>query len=260
MEASALYLGAVTHQRFAPRRHRLSYRLFQMLLDLDEAPALAARLRWFSFNRPNLVSFHERDHGDGRESGLRGWIEETLAAAGLPWKGGTVRLLCMPRILGHVFNPISLYYCHGPGGELTAMLYEVNNTFGERHSYLIAAAPDSGSLIRQSCPKAFYVSPFMDMDMRYDFRLSLPGASVTTAVRGAGAGRRTPDRGRLQGPPRSDQRRRPDPGSLRLSAPDAQGCGGDPPRSAQAGGQGSAAAPASRAAAPAGDGRLIPDA
>lgn len=183
---SGLYLGAVTHQRFAPRRHRMRYDLFQMLLDLDEAPILSARLRWFSLNRFNLLSFHDRDHGDGRSRGLRGWVDETLAAAGLPWRGGKVRLLCMPRLLGHVFNPLSIYYCHGPGGELTAMLYEVNNTFGERHSYLIPVPPGSGDEIRQSCAKAFYVSPFMDMDMRYDFRLTLPRETVTTAVRGAG--------------------------------------------------------------------------
>ena len=137
--ASGLYAGAVTHRRFRPKTHRLRYSMFQMLFDLDETPSLARRLRLFSHNRFNLFSFFDRDHGDGRAGPLRAWVEETCAAAGIDLEGGPVRLLCMPRLLGHVFNPLSLYYCHRRDGTLAAMLYEVNNTFGERHSYLIAA-------------------------------------------------------------------------------------------------------------------------
>ncbi len=183
--ASALYVGVVTHQRLAPTRHRLRYGMFQMLFDLDELPALSRRLRLFSHNRLNLLSFHDRDHGDGGVR-LRAWVEATLAAAGQPIEGGRILVLCMPRVFGHVFNPLSVYFCHRRDGALSAMLYEVNNTFGERHSYLIPVAEPSaaGEVISQSCAKAFYVSPFMDMAMTYDFRIALPGETIATTVHG----------------------------------------------------------------------------
>ena len=185
--ASGLYAGAVTHQRFAPKAHRLRYSMFQVLFDLDETPTLSRRLRLFSHNRFNLYSFFDRDHGDGRAGPLRAWVEETLAAAGIALDGGAIRLLCMPRLFGHVFNPLSIYYCHRADGSLAAMLYEVNNTFGERHSYLIAAPPGADGPIRQSCRKAFHVSPFMDMAMTYDFKVTLPGQSVVTTVNASDA-------------------------------------------------------------------------
>ncbi len=180
--ASGLYAGVVTHQRLRPKAHHLRYSMFQMLFDLDEAPRLAARLRLFSHNRFNLFSFFDRDHGDGRAGPLRAWVEETLAAAGIALEGGAIRLLCMPRLLGHVFNPLSIYYCHRADGALAAMLYEVNNTFGERHTYLIAVPLGASGPIRQTCAKAFHVSPFMDMAMTYDFKVTTPGANIVTAV------------------------------------------------------------------------------
>ena len=180
--ASGFYAGAVTHRRFRPKAHRLRYSMFQMLFDLDETPTLSRRLRLFSYNRFNLYSFFDRDHGDGRAGPLRAYVEETLGAAGIALGGGAIRLLCMPRLFGHVFNPLSIYYCHRADGALAAMLYEVNNTFGERHIYLIAAPPDADGPIRQSCPKAFHVSPFLDMAMTYDFKVTAPGDAIATAV------------------------------------------------------------------------------
>jgi DUF1365 family protein len=182
---SALYEGHVVHQRLAPRRHRLRYALFQVLFDLDELPDLSRRLRWFSHDRLNLFSFFDRDHGDGRPGPLRGYVEETLAGAGVDIAGGPIRLLCMPRLFGHVFNPISIYWCHRPDGRLAAMLYEVNNTFGQRHSYLIPVDlyADPGA-VRQACAKAFHVSPFMDMAMTYDFAITAPGQTISTSVNG----------------------------------------------------------------------------
>ena len=181
---AGLYVGAVTHERFAPRRHRLRYAMFQMLFDLDETPALARRLRLFSHNAFNIVGFHDRDHGDAREGPLRGWVEETLGRAGTPIDGGRILLLCMPRILGYVFNPLSIYFCHHRDGDLAAILYEVNNTFGERHSYLIPVSDPAGAPVRQSCAKAFHVSPFMDMAMTYDFQITRPGETLATTIHG----------------------------------------------------------------------------
>ncbi len=172
---SALYAGSVMHQRLRPVRHRLRYRVFSLLLDLDELPELAQRLRWFSLNRFNLFSLHERDHGDG--CGLRAYVDRQLLAAGMP-AGGAIRLLTMPRILGYAFNPLSVYFCHGSDGALQAILYEVNSTFGERHSYLIEVdeAERGGGMVTQRCAKQMHVSPFLDLEMTYGFRVEPPGA------------------------------------------------------------------------------------
>lgn len=183
---SAIYFGSVMHRRIAPRRHALRYRAFWLLLDLDELPALDARLRLFSYNRRNLFSLYDSDHGDGGHEPLRKQIEGWLATAGIEIEGGAVRLLCMPRTLGYVFNPLSVYFCHRADGGLAAVIYEVHNTFGDRHSYLIPVdAPVNGTL-RQHCRKTLYVSPFMDMDMSYEFRVQLPGERVTIAIQGRG--------------------------------------------------------------------------
>lgn len=186
---SAIYAGSVSHQRLRPLRHRLSYRVFSLLLDLDEIPALAKRLRWFSLDRFNLFSFHNRDHGDGSTTPLRQQIEQELDKADLP-PGGRIELLCTPRMLGHQFNPLSVYFCHSPAGELQAMVYEVHNTFGERHSYLIPLreAVQPGQTLVQHCAKAFHVSPFLGMDMQYEFRTQAPhegGLSLSINTRDA---------------------------------------------------------------------------
>ena len=186
---SAIYAGRVSHQRLRPLRHRLSYRVFSLLLDLDEVPALAQRLRWFSADRFNLFSFHACDHGDGSATPLRMQIEQELAKAGLA-PGGRIELLCTPRMLGHQFNPLSVYFCHKPHGELQALVYEVHNTFGERHSYLIPLREtvQPGQTIVQHCAKAFHVSPFLGMDMQYEFRTQAPhegGLSLSINTRDA---------------------------------------------------------------------------
>lgn len=170
---SALYVGRVMHQRLRPARHRLDYRLFSLLVDVDELGHLDRTLRLFSVNRFNLFSLHEGDYGDG--CGLRLHVERELAAAGIP-TGGAIRLLSMPRILGHVFNPLSVYFCHRPDGALQAILYEVNNTFGERHGYLVEVddAQAQGDCITQQCDKRFHVSPFLGLAMRYGFRVEPP--------------------------------------------------------------------------------------
>jgi len=188
---SALYVGRVSHRRLAPKVHSLSYDVFQLLLDLDEIEAVGRRLRLFSANRANLFSHHDADHGEGRRGGLRAWAEETLAEAGIAFDGGRILLLAMPRVFGHVFNPLSIYYCHDRAGTLAAVIYEVHNTFGERHAYALAAAPGRNGAIRQACAKTFRVSPFMGMDMSYEFALSAPGASIHTGVTALDASGRT---------------------------------------------------------------------
>jgi DUF1365 family protein len=185
--ASCLYTGTVMHRRFKPRAHRLSYRVFWCLLDLDELPQLPSRLRFFSLKGFNLFGFRNADHGDGSELPLRAQVEAYLATAGIDLEGGAIRLLCMPRLLGFVFNPISVYYCYGPGGALKALLYQVHNTFGQRHSYLIPVDSEPGEPLEQRCLKAFYVSPFMDMDIAYRFRVQPPDARVALVIESSDA-------------------------------------------------------------------------
>jgi DUF1365 family protein len=184
MGPSALYPGVVIHQRFRPVRHRLRTRIFSLLLDLDELPALSRRLRLFSVDRFNLFSFRQADHGGGSRTGLRDWVVAQCASAGIV-SDGPIRLLAMPRVFGHAFNPLSVFFCHRADGALVATLYEVRNTFGQRHSYLIAAT-DDGTPIRQSCRKVFYVSPFMPMEMEYRFRVRPPGTRVGVVIDGIG--------------------------------------------------------------------------
>ena len=186
--ASGLYTGTVMHKRVRPKQHRLDYRAFWLLLDLAEIDDLARSCRLFSRNGFNLFSFHDRDHGGGTHEPLREQVVGHLTRAGIDIGDGPIRLLTMPRILGYVFNPISVYFCHRPDGELAAILYEVTNTFGQRHSYLIGVdrgvAPETMA-IRQAAPKTLYVSPFLGMGMTYDFRIVEPGEIVSLVVRGS---------------------------------------------------------------------------
>ncbi len=185
--ASALYLGRVIHRRFRPRVHKLDYRVFWMVLDLDELDELTQTLRVFSRNRFNLFSFHDRDYGDRSTRPLKAQIEAHLGSEGISLDGGSIRLLTMPRILGYAFNPLSVYFCYRRSGALAAILFEVSNTFGERHSYLIRVNGSDMRPIRQRIAKSFYVSPFLDMDMAYDFRIVPPGETVMVAVGGRDA-------------------------------------------------------------------------
>ena len=178
-----LYAGSVMHHRLRPTQHRLRYSIFYLLLDLDEIDVLAKKLRFFSHNRFNLFSFHDRDHGEGSTQSPRDKIIHHLDEAGIE-TGGPIRLLTMPRILGYAFNPLSIYFCHRRDGSLSAIFYEVNNTFGQRHNYLIPVAPGITGPVRQESQKSFYVSPFMTIDMIYSFSIVPPGKDLSVSVIG----------------------------------------------------------------------------
>lgn len=184
MTSSALFRGEVVHSRLRPRKHRLRYGVFQLLLDLDELAALDKRLRTFSVGRFNLLSFHERDHLDGGSEPLRERVEAQLQQAGIDLQRGAIRLLCMPRVLGHAFNPLSVFFCHRRDGGLAAILYEVHNTFGERHLYLLPVddADSQAERVNQTCAKRFFVSPFMPMDLTYRFQVLRPGKHVAVRI------------------------------------------------------------------------------
>jgi len=183
MNHSCLYAGQVMHHRMKPKRHRFIYRVTSMLLDLDELEQLDGSLKWFSRNRFNLFSFHDRDHGDGSDRPLAEQVRSILHENGIEAGRGAIRLLCYPRLLGYVFNPLSVFYCHDEAGRLRAILYEVSNTFNQKHNYLIPVTDPDSDQIRQSCDKSFYVSPFISMATRYHFRLQPPGNHVSVCIR-----------------------------------------------------------------------------
>jgi len=176
-----IYEGVVAHRRLRPAAHGFSYRVFSMLLDIDRLDEASGALRFFSRNSFNLFSFFDRDHGGDDGGMLSARIRAMLWGAGF-FGDGRILLLCYPRILGYVFNPLAIYYCHTADGRLEAIIYEVRNTFGEMHSYLIAVDGDAPR-IRQAAEKAFYVSPFMDMDQRYAFDLNRPGEALSVGIR-----------------------------------------------------------------------------
>ena len=188
---SAAYSGRVVHARHRPRAHRLRYGVFYLLLDLDEIDELDRGSRLFAHNRAGMFSFHDRDHGPRDGSDLRQWVDTQLSTAGIDPAGGRVALVCLPRILGYAFNPLSVYFCHDRDGRLTAVLYQVANTFGETHTYLVRREKDAPArdtngadpVLHHGFDKVFHVSPFIPMDCRYDITLRPPGAHVSIVIR-----------------------------------------------------------------------------
>lgn len=175
---SCLYHGEVGHRRLAPVRHELRYRVYNLFADIDDLPGLDKRLRLFSYNRFNLFSIADRDHGPGDGTSIRDhvWslVKETAEGADVT----RVFMFCYPRVLGYVFNPLTVYYAFDREGGLRLMIYEVNNTFGERHSYVIPA----GAGRRQTCAKRLYVSPFNAVEGHYDFTIDTPGDKLSLAI------------------------------------------------------------------------------
>jgi DUF1365 family protein len=182
--AAALYFGEVMHARLKPMSHRFSYRVMSLLIDLDRLDVANRQSRLFGVNRAALYSFTEKDHGDRDGSSLATYARRRAAEHGIDLVGGRVLLLCYPRLLGFTFNPLSVYFCYRADGGLALVIYEVRNTFGDIHAYVLPVQPGELSVsgLRQQQDKLFYVSPFIDMPMRYHFRLSPPGADVKLRI------------------------------------------------------------------------------
>jgi DUF1365 family protein len=178
--AACLYAGEVMHQRMKPFGHRFQYKVFSLLIDLDRLSEADHLSLLFSVNHGNLVAFYEKDHTGKEGTSLRSHADQLLLNAGLTKPAARILLVCYPRILGYVFNPISVYHAYDDNDRLVAMIYEVRNTFGERHSYVCPVTPgeltDAG--LRQTCDKLFHVSPFIPMNMRYRFRMLPPGDEI----------------------------------------------------------------------------------
>jgi uncharacterized protein len=183
-DAAALYFGDVMHARLKPVGHRFSYRVMSLLIDLDRLDAADRQSPLFGVNRPALYSFNEADHGARDGSSLRAYAHRCAAERGIDLTGGRMQLLCYPRLLGYTFNPLSVYFCHRAGGELALLIYEVRNTFGDIHAYVLPVMPGeiSAAGVRQQQEKLFYVSPFIEMAMRYHFRVSPPRERVKLRI------------------------------------------------------------------------------
>ena len=182
-ETACLYAAQVGHRRLVAPFYAFKYQVFYLLLDIDHFAQSAASARFFSHNRFNLLSFHDRDHGAETQGGLRDWAEGLMQQSGIEPDGGRIRLLVMPRLLGYAFNPISLWYCEGRDGSLRAVIAEVRNTFKEKHSYLLASAGApiayETALEKEKC---FHVSPFFDLNGRYRFELGEPSQQLRVHI------------------------------------------------------------------------------
>nr|WP_245511129.1 DUF1365 domain-containing protein [Martelella mediterranea] len=178
---SALYRGDVVHQRHRPKKHHLRYRVFSLLIDLDELETLGKTMRFFGHNRFSLFSVHDRDHGSLDGGSLKNWAIKELEKAGLGADTGRIEMLCYPRILGYVFNPLTVYFCYHRNGNLSAILYEVCNTFKERFTYIIRVNGNERP-VRQSAEKQFYVSPFIPMECVYHFSITPPQERVSVRI------------------------------------------------------------------------------
>ena len=180
--SSCIYSGLITHKRFKPKKHFFSYKTFSLLIDLNEIEDLEKKINFFSYNKFNILSFYNIDHGPRDGSSIIKWVNKTLTKAKINVKGGTIKLLCFPRFFGYVFNPLSVFYCYDKKLKLKAVLYEVKNTFNEQHTYVFRSN-SSSNIILHKCNKKFYVSPFIAMKTYYNFRLSKPKNNINILIK-----------------------------------------------------------------------------
>lgn len=169
---SRLFECQVMHHRFTPKRHRFAYGIFMLAVDLDELPRLARTFRLLSINGRNLFSLREADYLPTSEApSLRARVEALAATHGVDLTGGKIELITLPRIAGYLFNPISLYFCRDRAGTPVAAIAEVTNTFHEVKPYFLGPPTWNGHAFCLRLPKYFYVSPFSDVDVEFDFHL-----------------------------------------------------------------------------------------
>ncbi len=177
--SSCIYHGEVIHRRLRPVSHILRYRVYNLFVDLAELQKLGSRLKFFSYNRFNLFSIHDRNFGPGDGTSIEDHVWQLVRASSRGSEVSRIFMFCYPSVLGYVFNPLTTFYCMDAADNLVLMVYEVNNTFGERHSYVIPVGTSSG----QRCEKRFYVSPFNKVEGRYDFTIELPGDELKLGIR-----------------------------------------------------------------------------
>ena len=177
---SCIYNGEVNHTRFKPVKHLLNYKTFSLFIDLDEIEQLDKSISIFSHNKFNIFSFYNKDHGDRDGNCLKKWVISNLQKYKIEGNISKIKILCYPRIFGYVFNPLSIFYCY-ENDKLKSIFYEVKNTFNEQHTYIFKIK--DGEEIKQKCKKKFYVSPFMDMETFYNFKLIDPNQRLSVMIK-----------------------------------------------------------------------------
>tara|TARA_B100000427_G_scaffold329151_1_gene344279 strand:+ start:1291 stop:2061 length:771 start_codon:yes stop_codon:yes gene_type:complete len=179
---SYIYDGKVIHKRFKPKEHFFTYKVFSLFIDLSELYHLEKELKLFSYNKFNLLSFYDKDHGPRDGTSLITWVKKNLVKNGINnVEEINIKLLCYPRVWGYVFNPLSIFFIYDKFSNLISILYEVKNTFGEQHTYVFKI-DNKKQMLEHSCRKKFYVSPFIEMNCQYDFKILKPGDKLSVLI------------------------------------------------------------------------------
>ncbi len=181
IKESCIYAGNVIHKRFKPREHFFKYKVFSLFLDLSEIEQISKNIFFFSYNKFNLISFYNVDHGSRDGSNLKDWVFKNIKKHGIENSNIRIKLLCYPRILGYVFNPLSIFFIYDKNSSLVAILYEVKNTFGEQHTYVFKVKKQK-KIIQNNCKKKFFVSPFMDLNSSYYFKVLYPEDTLSVVI------------------------------------------------------------------------------
>ena len=176
---SKIYKGKVIHRRFKPKEHYFKYSVFSLLIDLDELEDIQKEISIFSYNKFNIISFFDKDHGERDSSSLKNWVYSNIKTLGIE-EEVKIKLLCYPRIFGYVFNPLSIFFVYDKNSKLIAILYEVKNTFGEQHTYVFKTNDET--VIQNNCKKQFYVSPFIEMNCEYSFKILKPEEQLSVVI------------------------------------------------------------------------------
>ena len=178
---SSIYTGNVIHKRFKPKVHFFKYKVFSILLDISEIDILNKYLKIFSYNKFNIMSFYDSDHGPRDGTSIKEWVIKNLKENQINTEDIKIKLLCYPRILGYVFNPLSVFFIYNKNSELISIFYEVKNTFGEQHTYIFKIK-EKENLIKHTCKKKFHVSPFIEMNCIYFFKILKPCEKISVII------------------------------------------------------------------------------
>ena len=181
INSSCIYNGQVIHKRFKPKEHFFKYKVFSLLLDLSELSLLDNELKIFSYNKFNILSFYDIDHGPRDGTSLISWVKENLNSNNINSNEIKIKLLCYPRVWGYIFNPLSIFFVYDKNSKLVSILYEVKNTFGEQHTYVFKIDKDN-QLFEHSCKKKFHVSPFIEMNCLYYFKILKPTDKLSVVI------------------------------------------------------------------------------
>ena len=178
---SCIYIGSVIHKRFKPKKHFFKYNVFSLFLDLDEINELDQKILFFSYNKFNILSFFDKDHGYRDGSSIKNWLIRVLQKKNISTMNIKIKILCYPRIFGYVFNPLSIFFIYDTDSNPVAILYEVKNTFGEQHTYVFKIDIKNKQILN-NCKKKFYVSPFMDLESKYFFKVLIPNERLSVII------------------------------------------------------------------------------